>query len=467
MIASNGLTVADGTGIDFAFTPQDNGVYTVTFTVTDDDGGTTSDIVIVTAVNVTFRYYGAQYNSRTKTYAFYGTIANNSNQPIRGPIELGWSNLAPTTARANGNSGIWTDGSPYFDFSGFLGSDGILSPGEVSQPRTFAVKVVAPGAYSFTTRVTGVVQTNGGSGEGMDDGAFGLQTPLPLSDYLAPESHIASSTDRTSPNEILVAWGGADEAYGSGILNFVIYVSRDAGPYLLWKQATDLLSAQYPGDNSHVYSFYSVARDHTGNLENAPVEMDMATEILFWPKHNPLAGLDVNSDGQVTPLDALLVINNLNVKGSRSVLSATISAPYVDTSGDNQVSPLDVLLVINQLNRSHGIGEGEATTNGRSRRPFPMVNQAVDNFFDSLEWDSEDRQTFDQPIGTGRVPGNLASLERGNSVSYRFDSAKQETKRIQRARSTDLNEQELGEFDFDSILSEIVTESEPFRWSKD
>jgi len=291
----------------------------------------------------------------------------------------------------------------------------------------------------------------------MDGRAFGLQTSVSLSDYLAPESHIASGSDRTSTHEILVAWGGADEAYGSGITNFDIYVSRDAGPYLLWMQATDLLSAKYTGDNGHVYSFYSLARDHAGNLENAPIEMDMATEILFWPKHNPLAGLDVNSDGRVSPLDALLVINSLNLKGSRSVLSETIGAPYVDTSGDNQVSPLDALLVINQLNRSRKIGEGESTTNGSSRLSFPMFNQAVDSFFDSLEWESLEWEsqylrTFDQPIGTGRVPGNLASIERGNSVCYRFDSVKQETKRIQRARTFDLNDQQLGEFDFDSIL---------------
>ena len=79
---------------------------------------------------------------------------------------------------------------------------------------------------------------------------------------------------------------------------------------------------------------------------------------------------------------------------------------------------------------------------------------------------AEDFQTIDRPIGTARLPGNLANIERGNSVSYRFDSVKQETKRIQRARTIDLNDQQLGEFDFDSILSEIVAESAPFHWSK-
>ena len=450
-----------------SFTIASAGTFTLYGRIWDKDGGFTnySTSILVNPVapvdvtsKVSVRYYGAQYNTRTKTYAFYGTLTNNSNDTLRGPIQLAWSNILPSTALASGNTGSWSDGSPYFDFSGFLGSDGLLTPGEVSQPRTFAIKVVAPGAYSFTTRVTGVLQTNGGSGEGTEDRALGLQTPLSLSDSLAPESHIASSPDRTSTNDILVAWGGADEAYGSGIANFDIYVSRDAGPYSLWMPATDLLSAQYHGDNGHAYSFYCVARDHAGNLENAPVEMDMATEILFWPKHNPLASVDVNNDGQVSPLDALLVINNLNVKGSRSVLSEAISAPYVDTSGDNQVSPLDALLVINYLNHNRGAGEGEATANGRSRLTSPLVNQAVDSFFDALAWESEDLRLTTQGVGTHRLLGEWSNDGVGRSVSYRLDPADRRVQRIKIARNGAAMDWNLDESPLDAILDEIVSE---------
>src|SRR5206468_789911 len=35
VVSSNGQVVADGTAQDFDFTPQDDGAYTVTFTVTD------------------------------------------------------------------------------------------------------------------------------------------------------------------------------------------------------------------------------------------------------------------------------------------------------------------------------------------------------------------------------------------------------------------------------------------------
>src|SRR5262249_7580797 len=50
--SSNGQVTADGNQQNFAFTPNDNGVYSLTFTATDDDGGTTSDTVVSTALNV-------------------------------------------------------------------------------------------------------------------------------------------------------------------------------------------------------------------------------------------------------------------------------------------------------------------------------------------------------------------------------------------------------------------------------
>jgi len=51
VVSSNGQVVADGTAQNFGFTPQDNGVYTVTFTVTDNDGGVGSDTATVTVLN--------------------------------------------------------------------------------------------------------------------------------------------------------------------------------------------------------------------------------------------------------------------------------------------------------------------------------------------------------------------------------------------------------------------------------
>ena len=62
--------------------------------------------------------------------------------------------------------------------------------------------------------------------------------------------------------------------------------------------------------------------------------------------------LDVDQSGNVVPLDALMVINDLNLSGARqlSAKSADYTGPLCDTSGDGFLSALDALLVINSLN---------------------------------------------------------------------------------------------------------------------
>ena len=80
----------------------------------------------------------------------------------------------------------------------------------------------------------------------------------------------------------------------------------------------------------------------------------------FAPFHNYLASTDVDGDFKISPLDALMVINQLNTIGAGSLASR--SAPQtrtglVDADADNNLSPLDALLVINSINRGEGIGE--------------------------------------------------------------------------------------------------------------
>ena len=97
---------------------------------------------------------------------------------------------------------------------------------------------------------------------------------------------------------------------------------------------------------------------------------------------NPQNPLDVNGDGHISPIDALVTINSLNDEGSRSVLVLGDNegdlGNYLDrhqflydTNGDFAITPIDVLRVVNALNEageaeggtvSAGVAEGEAIT---------------------------------------------------------------------------------------------------------
>jgi hypothetical protein len=82
--------------------------------------------------------------------------------------------------------------------------------------------------------------------------------------------------------------------------------------------------------------------------------------------------LDVNDDSFVSPIDALLVINDLNANGARPINQFSIASSgllptgYLDVNIDAYVAPIDALLVINFLNKGiapgalpEGEGEGE------------------------------------------------------------------------------------------------------------
>ncbi|MCA9122016.1 MAG: hypothetical protein H6822_12080 [Planctomycetaceae bacterium] len=92
--------------------------------------------------------------------------------------------------------------------------------------------------------------------------------------------------------------------------------------------------------------------------------------------NNPLDHLDVNNDGKRSPLDALLVINNLILPQSpfrdasnRAIDPFVLNSDgnpendfdnfYRDTTGDGFFSPLDALLIINFLNAQFAVPEGE------------------------------------------------------------------------------------------------------------
>lgn len=118
--------------------------------------------------------------------------------------------------------------------------------------------------------------------------------------------------------------------------------------------------------------------DGTAQSEVVTVTLTVHTAYAWY---NGIWAVDVNDDRFVTPLDALLVINDLNVYGARNLSvdrPRPLTGPFFDTSRDGRISPLDALLVINFLN-SRGQGEGECDGADSSVATSRRIDSTVAN----------------------------------------------------------------------------------------
>ena len=141
-----------------------------------------------------------------------------------------------------------------------------------------------------------------------------------------------------------------------------------------------------------------------------PLHMErLETRVLlaadFQLMRNPVEPMDVNDDGEVSPLDALMIINEINGRrGGAGPPDAGDPAGggrrgFVDVNGDRVVSPLDALMVINGINdRTRGRGGGGDGTGqrggndpvGDASEPAPI--DGVGNNEQHPEWGSADAQ---------------------------------------------------------------------------
>ncbi len=79
--------------------------------------------------------------------------------------------------------------------------------------------------------------------------------------------------------------------------------------------------------------------------------------------HNFLYPHDVDDDGSVTPLDALIVINRLN-RGSDD--SPSVERRFHDVDDDSLVTPLDALILINDINSKSAVATGSGASVSQS-----------------------------------------------------------------------------------------------------
>lgn len=95
----------------------------------------------------------------------------------------------------------------------------------------------------------------------------------------APTSQMTALPVTTSLPQFSVSWSGTDDAQGSGVATWDIFLSVDGGPFALYLDDTPNTSTTFIGTPLHTYAFYSVATDHVGHIEGTPSIADTSVTI--------------------------------------------------------------------------------------------------------------------------------------------------------------------------------------------
>jgi RHS repeat-associated protein len=108
-----------------------------------------------------------------------------------------------------------------------------------------------------------------------------VNTPKVLNtlDAAAPASDVDALPPAVPTMEFPVFWSGEDEAGGSGIATFDVFVSDNGGEYRPWLTATTATSAPFTGEDGHTYAFYTVSKDNVGHVEDPPAQPDAVTSV--------------------------------------------------------------------------------------------------------------------------------------------------------------------------------------------
>jgi hypothetical protein len=128
----------------------------------------------------------------------------------------------------------------------------------------------------------------------------------------APTSSVLALPATTQAPGFLVRWAG-DDANGSGVAAYDVYVSVDGGPFSRWLAGTAATSVAYAGAAGQAYAFYSVAVDHVGNREAAPTSPDSVTFVA-----------QVTNPGAPPPISAALFTKRV---GKKKRLAIRVTRP--------------------------------------------------------------------------------------------------------------------------------------------
>jgi len=338
IVASNGQVLPDGTGQNHSFTPRDNGTYTATFTVTDDDGAAVTDTVVITVRNVAPQQVSA---GPALTVSEGSTVSLNATfaDPGSDTHTIAWR-----VASDNGQT------LP----NGAAASYAFVPRDNGTYTVTLTVTDDDGGVASTTVRVTVQNIAPRNVALGADREAFEgdeVKLSVAFADSGLADTHVIRWSVATDNGQFIA--GGAGQGFTFVPVNDGIYVvtatvtdddgastgatlavtARNRAPAALSLAQQSIPGSSFAGG---AVSFSGSFRDVSGDAVRATIDFGDGTSIPLLLQTRPDA--DVNHDRVVNDLDVYLVWQNLlQPPGSRDL--------QFDLDGDAAVTTADVTIV--------------------------------------------------------------------------------------------------------------------------
>jgi RHS repeat-associated protein len=188
---------------------------------------------------------------------------NASLDPLAGGVTWTFTTIDPTTLDEPAGNLL----------EGFLPPDDATGRGEGWVSYTVQPKAADPTGTVVNAKATVTFDT------GLSDQSSLDTAPILNTIDAAPPASNVASLPAVSPASFTVSWSGRDDAGGSGIAAYDIFVSEDDGPFTAWLTGTTQTSATYTGVPGHTYAFYSVATDNVDNVQATPTASQASTLV--------------------------------------------------------------------------------------------------------------------------------------------------------------------------------------------
>ena len=193
-----------------------------------------------------------------------------------------------------------------------------------------------------------VIATDQVNDEDPTQGTDPAKMALNTIDAGSPTSGVGPLPPTETTTSFTVSWSGIDDAGGSGVATYDVYISDNGGPFTPYQTNTPATSAIFIGQDGHTYAFYSVATDNVGNVQPTPLAAQASTTVQLPPNQqatNLSAVAGSGTYGGTATLTATLTTGGAPLAGKTITFTLAVGANATTvgtaTTGANGVATLD------------------------------------------------------------------------------------------------------------------------------